>query len=140
MFLAVSFIMRILVSVGEASILPSAIAIGLEDSRVQEEDDLTAMYLPRVAGVPTGAGGPDPELDRHLLRGGADAGAQPRRPPLRRRRPRAALPSVRGRGRGARGDIHQEHTFTSGFYTNHTLTLRSRSTLILFGAKCVRPR
>ena len=44
MFLAVSFIMRILVSVGEASILPSAIAIGLEDSRVQE-DDLTAMYL-----------------------------------------------------------------------------------------------
>ena len=42
MFLAVSFIMRILVSVGEASILPSAIAIGLQDSRVQEEDDLTA--------------------------------------------------------------------------------------------------
>ena len=35
MFLAVSFIMRILVSVGEASILPSAIAIGLEGSRVQ---------------------------------------------------------------------------------------------------------
>ena len=112
MFLAVSFIMRILVSVGEASILPSAIAIGLQDSRVQEEDDLTAMYA-RVASVPAGAGGPDPELDRHLLRGGAHAGAQPRRPPLRRRRPRAALPSVRGRGRGARGGIHQERTFTS---------------------------
>ena len=31
MFLAVSFIMRVLVSVGEASILPSAIAIGLQD-------------------------------------------------------------------------------------------------------------
>ena len=31
MFLAVSFIMRVLVSVGEASILPSAIAIGLKD-------------------------------------------------------------------------------------------------------------
>ena len=113
MFLAVSFIMRILVSVGEASILPSAIAIGLQDSRVQEEDDLAAIYLPRVAGVQAGAGGPDPELDRHLLRGGAHAGAQPRRSPLRRRRPHVALPSVRGRGCGARGGIHQERTFTS---------------------------
>ena len=46
MFLAVSFIMRILVSVGEASILPSAIAIGLKDIIEYRKKTTSPLCMP----------------------------------------------------------------------------------------------